>query len=93
MIMEKLNNPVSHISVLFRLRVKEEEKMKEEQEENMKEEQEVQKEEEIMKERNSFCCNACVCPVSPPLLPLQWSEIGSSTDSAFDWKGQMLRTS
>lgn len=32
---------MSHISVLFRLRVKEEEKMKEEQEENMKEEQEV----------------------------------------------------
>lgn len=66
--------------------------MMEEQEENMKEEQEVSspegKEEEIMKERNSFCCNACVCPVSTPLLPQQWSKVGTSTDSAF---GQMLR--
>ena len=53
--------------------------MKEEQEENMKEEQEVQKEEEIMKERNSFCCNACL-PSDPSLLPQEWSDVGSSSD-------------
>jgi len=30
----------------------------------MEEQEGVQKEDED-KERNSFCCNACVCPVTP----------------------------
>ena len=50
--MEKLKNPVSHISVLFRLRVKEK---------NMNRIFKGRREVEVLKkERNSFCCNACV---------------------------------
>jgi len=52
-IMEKLNNPVSHISVLFRLRVKEKNMRRSRISKRWR-----RRRRSVQKERNSFCCNA-----------------------------------
>ena len=85
-IMEKLKNPVSHISVLFRLRVKEK---------NMNRIFKGRREVEVLKkERNSFCCNACVWPVTPRSCHKNGRKLVHQLISNWHWNnGQILTLS